>query len=127
MFLPPSCRNDKHPVPYVHVDFLIDINSTFYNELTSVGGWVYVTGGYKGIVIYRLSMDQFLAYDRSCTYDPSNPCERVVMEPSGLALVDSCCGSRFLILDGSVISGPAKFGLRAYQTHFDGRFLRVFH
>lgn len=122
-----TCKNNKHPVPYVKVDFTIDIISTFYNELTSVGGWVYVTGGYKGIIIYRLSMDNFLSYDRSCTFDPSNPCERVVMEQSGLSLIDSCCTSRFNILDGSVISGPAKFALRSYQTHFDGRFLRIYN
>jgi nitrite reductase/ring-hydroxylating ferredoxin subunit len=128
IFMPLSCDNNKDElIPYVAVDFTIDILSTFYTELTSVGGYVYVTGGYKGIIIYRLSMDEFLAYDRSCSFQPRDPCEKVHMEPSGLTMIDSCCTSRFLILDGSPIEGPATRMLRQYRTMFDGRFLRVFN
>lgn len=123
-----SCKEDKDDlIPYAQVDFVIDINSTFYNELSSVGGWVYVTGGYKGILIYRLSMEDFLAFERSCTFKPLDPCERIVMEPSGLSMIDSCCSSRFLILDGSVIEGPATRMLRQYHTTFNGQYLRVYY
>lgn len=123
---PYSCdKNDDDLIPYVYVDFTIDILSTFYTELSSVGGYVYVTGGYKGILLYRLSMDEFLAWDRCCSYKPYEPCERIEMEPSGLTMIDSCCGSRFIILDGSPIEGPATRTLRPYRTFFDGRYLRV--
>ncbi len=122
-----SCKDDDDLIPYVAVDFTIDIHSTFYNELAVVGGWVYVTGGYKGILIYRLSNDEFLAYERSCTYNPTEPCERIVMEESGLGMYDPCCGSRFIILDGSVVEGPAKRMLRQYYTDFDGKYLRVYY
>jgi len=123
-----SCKDDKDDlIPYASVDFVIDINSTFYNELSSVGGWVYVTGGYKGILIYRLSMEDFLAFERSCTYKPLDPCERIEMESSGLSMIDSCCGSRFLILDGSILEGPATRMLRQYYTSFNGQYLRVYH
>lgn len=123
-----GCKNDDdNLIPFVAVDFTIDITSTFYTELSAVGGYVYVTGGYKGIVIYRLSMDEFLAYDRCCPFDPKVPCERVEMESSGLTLIDSCCGSRFNILDGSVIEGPATHLLRQYFTYYDGRYLRVYN
>ncbi len=125
---PFSCRDkDENLIPYVTVDFTIDILSTFYTELTSVGGYVYLTGGYKGILIYRLSMEEFLAYDRCCSYEPREPCERIQMEPSGLTMIDSCCGSRFIILDGTPIEGPATRMLRQYRTMFDGRYLRVYN
>lgn len=125
---PTSCNRDNDDIiPYVTVDFTIDILSTFYTELTSVGGWVYVTGGYKGILIYRLSMDEFLAYDRCCSFNPKDPCEIIEMEESGLSMIDSCCGSRFLIIDGSPVEGPAKKMLRQYRTMFDGRYLRVYN
>jgi len=128
MLTPVSCRDkDDDLIPYAHVDFQIDISSTFYTELTSVGGYVYVTGGYKGIILYRLSMDEFLAFDRCCSFEPRNPCERVFMEESRLTMKDTCCGSRFLILDGSPVEGPAKKMLRQYRTFFDGRYLRVFN
>jgi nitrite reductase/ring-hydroxylating ferredoxin subunit len=126
--IPFSCREkDKDLIPYVYVDFTIDILGTFYNELSAPGGYVYVTGGYKGILIYRLTMEEFLAFDRSCSFKPLEPCERIEMESSGIIMVDSCCGSRFSILDGSPFEGPATRMLRQYNTFFDGRYLRVFN
>jgi hypothetical protein len=126
LITPFSCRDKyNHVVPYVLVDFEIDTQTTFYNELNSVGGYVYLTGGYKGIIVYKLNNEEFLAYDRCCTFDPENPCERVEMEDNRLFLVDSCCGSRFIILDGTPHEGPAKMALRQYRTFFDGRYLRV--
>ena len=112
-----SCKEDPDDlIPYAHVDFVIDINSTFYNELSAVGGWVYVTGGYKGILIYRLSMEDFLAFERSCTYKPLDPCERITMESSGLSMIDSCCGSRFLILDGTCDGARGVLELKSKGT-----------
>jgi len=123
-----SCRDkNEELIPHVAVDFTIDTYSTFYNELAVVGGWVYVTGGYKGILLYRFSNDEFMAYERCCTYRPKDPCERIVMEDSGLGMHDPCCGSRFIIIDGSVVEGPAKRMLRQYYTSFDGRYLRVYY
>lgn len=128
LIFPYSCKDkDEDLIPYVSVDFTIDVLSTFYSELSVPGGFVYVTGGYKGILLYRLSMDEFLAYDRCCSYKPYEPCERIEMESSGLTMIDSCCGSRFLILDGSPFEGPATKMLRPYSTYFDGRYLRVFN
>jgi len=123
-----SCKdNNDGEIPYVHVDFQIDILSSFYPELSNVGGWVYLTGGYKGIVVYRLSMEEFLAYDRCCSYQPRVSCEIVDVEESGLTMKCPCCNSRFLILDGTVIEGPATQILRQYRTFFDGQYLSVFN
>ncbi len=126
--IPFSCRDkDDNEIPYVHVDYTIDILSTFYTELSAVNGYVYISGGYKGILIYRFSVDEFLAYDRCCSYRPKEPCEIIKMESSGITMKDSCCGSRFNIIDGSPINGPATKVLRQYRTQFDGKFLRIFN
>ena len=90
-----SCKdNNDGEIPYVHVDFQIDILSSFYPELSNVGGWVYLTGGYKGIVVYRLSMEEFLAYDRCCSYQPRVSCEIVDVEESGLTMKCLCFWNR---------------------------------
>ena len=49
------------------------------------------------------------------------------MHPSNIMLVDSLCGSLYNILDGTVISGPAKWPLREYRTRYDGYQLRVYN
>ena len=125
LFLFPNCRKNDEPVPYVYVNFYVNLSSPQFISLTSVGGWVYVTGGYKGIVIYRNSIDEFCAYDRACTYKPTTDCERIDVEDNGITAIDSCCGSRFLLMDGSVVNGPATVSLTRYKTYYNGTSVQV--
>jgi nitrite reductase/ring-hydroxylating ferredoxin subunit len=122
-----TCKKDKDEIPSVSVNILIDPNSTQYLPLNSTGGYVYLTGGVKGIIVYRLSMNEFMAYERDCPYQPSNSCAQVEVEPSGLTLVDSCCGSKFIITDGSVINGPANRSLKYYNNTYDGNMLHIYN
>ena len=124
-----SCKNKiEHPsIPNVSVNVYLDISSTLYIELSTIGGSVYITGGYKGIVVYRVSPDEFVAYDRACPFDPTDPCSRIQMDPSGITLTDSCCMSNFSVLDGSVISGPATQPMKRYYTQFDGQMLHIWN
>lgn len=55
------------------VQINIDPNSTFYQQLNTVGGWVYIKNGdrgaylsssSRGVIIYRSGIDTFKAYDR---------------------------------------------------------------
>jgi len=120
-----QCKKNDDPIPYVYVNFYVNLNAPQFYELTSVGGWVYVTGGFRGIVIYRNSIDEFSAYDRACPFKPSNECERIDVEATGVTAIDSCCGSRFLLIDGSVVNGPATISLKSYKTYLSGMSLQV--
>ncbi len=120
-----SCGKDsQHPVPDVNVNFVLNLNTTQHIELNNIGGWAYYTGGYKGIIIYRQSVDEFRAFDRACPYHPFDDCARVQVFDPPLA-TDTCCGSRFLLLDGSVVTGPSQWPLKQYRTYLDGRFLYI--
>jgi nitrite reductase/ring-hydroxylating ferredoxin subunit len=126
LLLTPQCTKDKKDqIPTVYVNFYINVSTTQYLNLNNVGGWVYVTGGVRGIIIYRESIDQFMAYERDCPYQPANTCALVQVEKSGVIAIDSCCGSQFLLLDGSIVKGPATIGLKQYATSFDGTTLHV--
>lgn len=127
MLLSPQCKEDEDMIPYAYVSFYIDVTSTQYIGLNNIGGYVYVTGGVRGIIIYHRSVDEFLAYERNCPYQPSNDCALVEVDNSAVMAVDSCCNSQFLLLDGSIIQGPATTMLRQYQTSFDGTTLHVFN
>jgi hypothetical protein len=117
-----SCKknNNLNPVPSIPLDINININLPSYSALTGVGGWAYVEGGSKGIVVYRRSIDEFVAFDR---HSPANDgtCEQslVTNEDNFLQLDDLCSGATFSLYDGSPISG-SEFGLRMYMTFFDG-------
>ena len=122
-----TCKKDKDEIPSVSVNILIDPNSTQYLELNAPGGYLYLTGGVRGIIVYRLSQNEFMAYERDCPYQPSNSCALVEVEASGLTLIDSCCGSKFIITDGSVIKGPANRSLKYYNNTYDGNMLHIYN
>lgn len=124
-FLGNSCSKDEsETIPYVYVNFLIEPNNTLYYKLNVIGGWEYLIGGYNGIVVFRLSQDEFVAYDRACPYDYKNGC-RVDVESSNVTLIDSCCNSHFIYTDGSPYQGPVHVSLKYYKTSYDGNYLRI--
>ncbi len=124
-----SCKKDKNAssVPLVDVNMSLYLNNPSYTDLNSVGGWIYVAGGVRGILIYRSSSSEFKAYDRNCTYQSTNPCATVYVDNTNIIAVDTCCGSKFSLVDGSVIRAPAGLPLKAYNTSFDGNILRIYN
>ncbi len=124
----PQCKKDvEDEIPYAYVNFYINLNSTQYIELNNIGSYAYLTGGVRGIIIYRRSVEEFKAFERNCPYQPYNTCADIRVDPSGIMAVDSCCGSQFLLLDGSIIKGPATRLLKQYRTNFDGTTLHVYN
>lgn len=123
-----QCNGYEHEtIPRVKVNFTIYPDDVNYLDLNHSGGYVYLTGGVAGIIVYRVDQTTFLAYDRACPYDWEDMDAWICVEESGLTLIDENCGSRFNILDGSVINGPAQFPLLNYKTSYDGRRLRVYN
>jgi nitrite reductase/ring-hydroxylating ferredoxin subunit len=121
-----SC-NKKDNVPYVPVDIFIQLNDPEFSALNSVGNYINITGGVNGIIIYRAAGEQFMAYDRTCTYRPSNNCRVSVDQSKNFAVCTECCNSSFLLIDGSVAQGPAEIPLKQYQTTFDGLIIHIFN
>jgi hypothetical protein len=110
-------KNNNHPVPNVPVDITIDINLPSYINLTGVSGWAYVNGGSRGIIVYRKSQDEFLAFDRYSPADVNGDCPQALTPDidNFLILLDTCNNASFSLYDGSPISN-SDFGLRMYQT-----------
>jgi Rieske Fe-S protein len=49
------------------------------------------------------------------------------MDESGILVNDTCSGSQYIILDGSVTKGPAIYALYAFKTNFDGETLHIYN
>jgi len=100
-----------------------------YSQLNVVGGWVYLTADApsRGIIVYKLSQDEFKAYERICPYDPDMINARVQVEKSSVTGIDSLCGSRFILTDGQPFKGPATLPLKQYQTAYDGNTLHIYN
>lgn len=124
----PACKKDRQQgVPLTAVDVQINVNLPAYNDLTAPGGWAYITGGSMGLLVYRASIDEFVAMDRHCPYQPQNLCHVTVEDNDVLARDTTCCHSSFLVSTGGVVDGPAAIGLTRYHTSFNGTILRIYN
>jgi hypothetical protein len=125
-----SCKKVRnHPIPSVPFDITIDMALPTYTDLSGPGGWAYVNGGIKGIIVYRQSYDVFVAFERQSPEDPDNTCATPLTPDSSnfLQLNDVCSGAKFSLYDGSVISG-SEWGLRQYQVVWNGsNLLRIYN
>jgi nitrite reductase/ring-hydroxylating ferredoxin subunit len=120
-----TCRKEEQIVPNVAVNITLYINDPQNVSLTSIGGWLYVNGGNRGVVVHRISQNQFVAFDRTCPYRPDETASQVSVDSSNVILEDRSCGSKFLLSDGSAIQTPALVPLKAYTTAFDGNAIRI--
>ena len=118
-----SCKGEEHPVPNLPVNISINLDLPSYQPLNAPGGWAYVNGGSRGIVVYR-NFDEFVALDRHGTHDANNPNAIVEVDSINFfELVDTTSNTRYSIQSGVVLSGPAKWGLRRYNTTWNGSYL----
>ena len=122
-----SCTKDNNNnIPLVNVDLFLHTTDPLFISLNAVGGWIYLNGGSRGLIVYKASNTEFKVYDRHCTYEPSNACALVSVEANNILGFDDCCGSRFILAaDGSVSNGPAVIPLKQYRTTFDGSVLHI--
>ena len=132
--------------PTTPFSFTINPNSLQYQELNVISGWIYLTSEVestsRGIIVYRQSETEFLAYDRlppnypdACTDSQGNTTRLVVDFPF---VVDKCNNAYYNILNGQLIvnddfdmipSFPPDeaYPLIQYHTTYDGSKLTVYN
>jgi len=132
-----SCKKNNNvnndPINDVPVNITINMALNSYSHLQNIGTHVFETGGVKGVVIVHHTDDNFYAFDRCCSYQPSTSCARIEVDSAVLIFrcgesknnkFEKCCDSKFL-MDGEVFNGPATFGLKRYQVIRSGNLLNI--
>ncbi len=127
-----SCKKGEDPnsnIPYAYINVVINPNSTLYQELNVVGGWMYypwVDAPSRGLIIYRMTQDEFLAYERTppvnsdlCCDPETLICTHLVVDDYYPFVYDTCSDLSYQILDGSPMA-PATIPLKQYRAVYDG-------
>ncbi len=72
----------------------------------------------NGIVIYRFEEQVFYAFDRTCTFQPSNNCAVEIDESFGWLPTCPCCQSQFIIVANGIPTENSKalLSLKQYRT-----------
>lgn len=122
-----GCRDRYAGIPNVNVDIYINTQNPEFQSLNGLGSWKYINGGSKGIILFNVDLNNFVAYERHCPFQPENSCSKVSVDESNLFATDTCCSSQFQLIDGSVHAGPSALPLKAYNTSFDGNIIRIWN
>ena len=98
-------------LPNIPVNKSINLELPQYINLQVPGGWVYTSGGIKGIILYNINGTEFKAFDRAC---PSNDCSTPMTFNGSTKLKCSCDDSEYSILNGSSQTNGNTFSAREY-------------
>ena len=123
-----SCDPNPYddPVPYAPFpDIVLNLNLPEYIGLKSTGVTLAIGGGVRGIIVYCKQPNEYVAYERNCTFHPNDACATVNVDLSKLFLVDPCCNSTFDLASGAPTGGVAIRPLVQYATSFDGLYLTI--
>lgn len=114
-----SCRDRRQQLlPEQSFSLFINTNEPDFFDLSVPSGWVYYNGSNVDLIIYRNNLEEFTALDARSTYQIEDNC-KVEVTDDNVIIEDPCSGSTWLIMDGSVVSGPASQPLVAYSTDFN--------
>ena len=131
-----SCQKNNinnDPIADVPVNITINMALPSYSHLLNEGTFVYENGGVKGIVVVHYQNDEYYAFDRACSFQPSNSCAKIEVDSSFMVFrcgstqttgFEKCCDSKFF-MNGQVLNGPATFGLKQYQVVKNGTELSI--
>ena len=108
------------------VDINLNLTLPEFSDLQTVGNYVFITGGVKGIIVYHQGFDSYKTYDRNCSFEPSLSCARIDSVNSSIAIC-KCCNSKFLLSDGTPFDGPALLPLKKYQNNLSEDFLYIYN
>ncbi len=130
-------------MPIVRIDITIDPNSTIFYELNTVGGGTYLDGKpgvyippeSRGIIVYRMDMNTFKAYERTPPNFPDQCCDVKTKRCTALIfdintnpfVVDTCADIKYSILDGAIVEGSGTYPLIPYRCDYDGSMLHIYN
>jgi len=114
--------------PNVPVEQYVYLNNPSNQALLNPGGWVYFTGGYRGLIIYRRyfnnTANDFAVYDRACPEHFEQGCSILEVGSDDISAKCSCQQDEYILFDGSP-SKDANRSLFPYRVLFDGEVLII--
>ncbi len=115
---------EESGVPNVAVNIEVNLNDIDNVALTQIGGYIYVQGGVRGVIVRHESLNLYRAFDRNCTFNPSVGSAVVAVHSSGFYIEDTSCKSTF-DFSGFPTGGPAVFPLKEYSVTLAGDILFI--
>jgi len=123
-----TCNTKDDYIQDCYVNINIDLNLPEFSYLQSPGNSIFIEGGCEGIIIYHGVGDDYKAYDRNCSYEPSLSCSKIDTVDAGIAYCGCCTSAFSLSNNGNALNSPALLPLKAYNWSLgNNNIIRIFN
>ena len=110
-------------LPNVPVNVTLNLNLPLYQNLQFNNNSVFVENhGIKGIIVFRFSENNILAWDAACPHISPSQCS--TMSIVGVKMVCACDDTEFNILNGSPLSGT-QYNAKQYKAVKNGNSITI--
>jgi nitrite reductase/ring-hydroxylating ferredoxin subunit len=106
-------------------EIIINLTYPQYQSLKMDGGYKYIEGGMRGIILYRVNENTYVAFERACPHHLYDENATVNVDMSSLYMVEQSCKSNFSFPDGNPTAGPARRAMWIYRTSLQGSTLTI--
>lgn len=101
-----SCGKEENYIPDYPVNYSITVAEF---SIRATNGILLVPNqGVAGLIIVRISTNEYVAFDRCSTVNPEKACAVTPEDGSVFLALDPCSGGKFSLLDGSPQKAPAN-------------------
>ncbi len=116
--------DDRNPIlPNIPVNVTLNLNLPLYQNLQFDSSSAFVENhGIKGIIVFRISENNILAWDAACPHLAPSDC--TAMSLIGVEITCPCDDSKFSILNGSPLSGT-QFSMKQYRATKNGNSITI--
>ncbi len=106
-----SCNKNsviRNPfLPELDFEFSINLNLPLYNNLKFTGGSLLINDfGHKGIILYNLNNDNYLAWEASCPNHNANSCSKTKL--LGSLTECECENYQYSLVTGQLLNPSPK-------------------
>ena len=120
-------------IPNQAVNVTINMDLPAYFNLQTLGEYLMIDQGNRGIYLIHNYDDLYYAIERTCPYQSDQECAQVFLDENSLQLVCGqqqdtafvpCCGTIYG-LNSLYLSGPARCNLKTYRLTKQGKTLYI--
>ncbi len=106
--------------------FQVNLSLPEYNNLQFPGN-AYATYNYgvKGVVIYNINNDQFVAFELSDPNHPPRSCSAMTL--NGVIANCNCDDNSYNVITGQLSEGEGEYGMKPYRVERSGNVLQIFN
>lgn len=118
--------NNNPNLPDLNFRFQLNLSLPEYNDLQFPGNsFATYNEGVKGVVVYNLNNNQFVAFELSDPNHPPRNCSAMLV--NGVIASCSCDENTYNVITGELAQGDGIYTMKPYRVERSGNILQVYN